>query len=349
MSAMELSVQLSDMLMRAGYAGRIERISLLTSGGNNKAWRVDSDGAGFLAKHYFRHAGDSRDRRSSEFEFARYADLCAPGRVAKAICTEPAAGFSIFQFLSGRAVNVGEVGADEVLAAASFFAALNGKNRLLDAAHLPTASEACFSIAEHLNLVRRRIESLLEAVTQAAVPGVEDAAAFVARLACFWQQLEASVVEASRAESIAIDVPLAAEDRCLSPSDFGFHNALRSEAEGIRFIDFEYAGWDDPAKMVGDFFAQLAVPVPERFFGAFVDSALAGFANKQALIRRAELLRPVYQIKWCCIALNVFLPVNLARRKFANPDLDETALKEAQLAKAKSLFLSMDTIDHGLH
>jgi hypothetical protein len=349
MSAMELSVQLSDMLMRAGYAGRIHRISLLTSGGNNKAWRVDADAGRFLAKRYFRHDGDLRDRLSSEFEFARYAAVCAPELVAKAIHTEPASGFSIFQFLSGQPVRAGEVGADEVHAAARFFAALNGKNRLLDAAHLPTASEACFSITEHLSLVRRRIDNLLEAFTQTPAGDATDAAAFVSNLSRYWKMLEASVVAASQADAIAVDLPLPPEDRCLSPSDFGFHNALRSEVEGIRFIDFEYAGWDDPAKMVGDFFAQLAVPVPLKFFDLFVDTALSGFMNKRALIRRAELLRPVYQTKWCCIALNVFLPVNLARRKFANPDLDEMALKERQLAKAKSLFQSMDTIDHGLH
>lgn len=346
MSAMELSVQLSDMLTRAGCAGKIHRITLLTSGGNNKAWRVDADAGSFLAKRYFRHDGDLRDRLSAEFEFARYAQACAPGLVARAIHSEPASGFSIFQFLSGQPVRAGEVGADEVLAAARFFAVLNGKNRQVDAAHLPTASEACFSIAEHLSLVRRRIDGLHEAVAQTKTG---DAVIFVGDLSRYWQKLEASVIAASQAEAIAVDLPLPPEDRCLSPSDFGFHNALRSEAEGIRFIDFEYAGWDDPAKMVGDFFAQLAVPVPVEFFGAFVDTALSGFMNKRALIRRAELLRPVYQVKWCCIALNVFLPVNLARRKFANPDLDETALKETQLAKARSLFQSMDTRNHGLH
>lgn len=348
MSTRELSAQLSDMLMRAGSVGKVQQISALTSGGNNKAWRVDTDGGCFLAKHYFRHAGDLRDRLAAEFEFARYANACAPGSVAKAIYTEPATGFSIFQFLSGQPIGPGEVGGGEVYAAADFFAALNGKSKLVDAAHLPVASEACFSIAEHLNLVRRRIEALSKAVAQVR-PDTMGVEAFVFDLARYWRKLEADVVEASRSDYLSVDLLLPPEDRCLSPSDFGFHNALRSDSGGICFIDFEYAGWDDPAKMVGDFFAQLAVPIPEKFFDLFVDTALAGFSNKKILKRRAELLRPVYQVKWCCIALNVFLPVNLARRKFANPDLDETELKEKQLGKAKSLFQSMDTINHGLH
>jgi hypothetical protein len=137
--------------------------------------------------------------------------------------------------------------------------------------------------------------------------------------------------------------------RCVSPSDFGFHNALAQPDGTPRFLDFEYAGWDDPAKMTGDFFAQLAVPVPTNFFDRFVHETTAAFPRPEELFQRARLLRPVYQIKWCCIALNVFLPVNLARRKFANPSLDENALKRAQLTKAANLFQSIVTLDHGLH
>jgi len=237
----------------------------------------------------------------------------------------------------------------EVKAAANFFIALNSRSRFIDAAHLPIASEACFSIGEHLNLVRQRIGALYNSVVLEPILGSEDAASFINELAQFWRRLEDRICAASLAEAISIDLPLPQQDRCLSPSDFGFHNAIRSDAGDISFIDFEYAGWDDPAKMVGDFFAQLAVPVPASFFDEFVDSALACFRDQSVLRRRVELLRPVYQIKWCCIALNVFLPVNLARRKFANPDLEESAIKQTQLAKAKSLFQSMDAHNHGLY
>ena len=40
--------------------------------------------------------------------------------------------------------------------------------------------------------------------------------------------------------------------RALSPSDFGLHNAMRGEDGRLRFIDFEYFGWDDPVKLVSD-------------------------------------------------------------------------------------------------
>jgi len=42
-------------------------------------------------------------------------------------------------------------------------------------------------------------------------------------------------------------------NRILSPSDFGLHNTI-SEKKKLYFLDFEYFGWDDPIKLICDFF-----------------------------------------------------------------------------------------------
>ncbi len=53
-------------------------------------------------------------------------------------------------------------------------------------------------------------------------------------------------------------MPLAANCRrmkfIVSPSDFGFHNALLDDGGAISFLDFEYSGRDDPAKLDLRFF-----------------------------------------------------------------------------------------------
>jgi hypothetical protein len=168
-------------------------------------------------------------------------------------------------------------------------------------------------------------------------------------MAAQWQKLVVGIGEIANDWNIDAFSELESAQRCISPSDFGFHNALRETDGRIRFLDFEYAGWDDPAKMAGDFFAQLAVPVPDRLFEPFVRECLQSFVRPVELIKRAELLRPLYQVKWCCIALNVFLPEHIARRKFANPLLVETALKRTQLAKAYAINQSLETSVRGLH
>ena len=57
----------------------------------------------------------------------------------------------------------------------------------------------------------------------------------------------------------------------ISPSDFGFHNTLVRPDGELQFLDFEYAGFDDPAKLVGDFYACPEIPTPQETFERFVD------------------------------------------------------------------------------
>jgi thiamine kinase-like enzyme len=44
-------------------------------------------------------------------------------------------------------------------------------------------------------------------------------------------------------------------DMIVSPSDFGFHNIIQSNNK-FYFLDFEYAGLDDPIKLICDFYCQ---------------------------------------------------------------------------------------------
>ena len=61
----------------------------------------------------------------------------------------------------------------------------------------------------------------------------------ITRLGLIGRQLGREVVTA------VLDIA----DRCVSPSDFGFHNAIVRGSGEICFIDFEYAGWDDSAQV----------------------------------------------------------------------------------------------------
>ena len=45
------------------------------------------------------------------------------------------------------------------------------------------------------------------------------------------------------------------KDLILSPSDFGFHNVIKKNKK-LFFFDFEYAGMDDPVKLISDFICQ---------------------------------------------------------------------------------------------
>jgi len=81
-----------------------------------------------------------------------------------------------------------------------------------------------------------------------------------------------------------------------------------------------------------------------------MNAALAYTGRRDALMLRARLLFPVFQMKWCCIVLNDFLPDSLARRRFADARLDEGERKAVQLEKARRMLAEISPeMEHGLH
>lgn len=336
----EFTQQVIALLERAGLSPAILSVQNCASGGNNRTYRLETVDGVFAVKKYFRQDGDTRDRLASEFSFLTYAKTAAPDMVPIPYSQDADAGMALYEFIDGVPLKASDITEKEITQAIQFFCALNKPQSKSRAVTLPQASEACFAIQDHLDLIGARIHGLKQ--IESTHPEDKAAKELVNYLSATWQKILNDVKSAAIAEGIDVAASLSNSQRCISPSDFGFHNALKMANGTIRFLDFEYAGWDDPAKMTGDFFSQLAIPIPANYFDHFVRAVMAPFSQPEVMIRRAQLLRSVYQVKWCCIALNVFIPVNLARRRFANPDLNVDNLKKLQLSKAEFLLQNLE-------
>ena len=137
---------------------------------------------------------------------------------------------------------------------------------------------------------------------------------------------------------IACDEVIPKEYQTLSPSDFGFHNALRMADGRIVFLDFEYFGWDDPAKMVSDFLWHPAMNVKEELRLYFVKHMVSIFEKDPHFKIRLKSSFPLFGLMWCLICLNEFIMVDAQRRDFARPQVKNiTAVRLEQLAKAKRM------------
>ena len=273
------------------------------AGANSEVWEVATAvGSRYLVKRY-PHAGPGEaDRLATEVAalgfMARHGVLPVP----EVVCALPQERVGVFGLIEGRPLAAADIGEGEVRQAAAFLRRLHELRGAAGAGELPAAKEACFSIAAHEALVRARVERLRQ--------GSEDPALreFLERdLAPHLERVSAWVGMTTAAAALDPRADLEAEARTLSPSDFGFHNALRRPDGSLAFIDFEYFGWDDPAKTVADFLLQPAVPVPERL-RRFCGRELLGVYQPAADPGRR--LSPVYallSIKWCLIVLNLFL------------------------------------------
>ena len=311
------------LLAAAGRAGPFA-VSPLPGGGNNRVYQVDISGGPVLLKAYFRHPDDPRDRLGNEFGFARFAWDRGVRSLPEPLVRDPDVGLGLYEYLDGKPILPGGVGGDDVRAAAEFHRAVNQHRHHPDAAALPIASESGFSIVDHVTQVDRRMARLADVGGSSALDR-EARDLIDGRLVPAWAAVRQRVIGA---EDLVTD-------RCLSASDFGFHNALRTPA-GIRFLDFEYAGWDDPAKLIADFFCQPKVPVDPSHFDAFAAAVAADHPDPPAVVRRARQLGPVCRVKWWCLMLNEFLPVGNQRRMFARGDADRDGRKRDQLARVRA-------------
>jgi hypothetical protein len=340
-SSNQLEQQVTNLLLQAGLDTTILSIQDCAKSGNNRNYKLVTPDGAFAIKQYFRQKEDKRDRLASEFAFLSYAKITAPDKVPTPYSRDAETGLALYEFIDGQPLQANNITENDIAQAIDFFCALNASHAKARAIKLPTASEACFSVQSHLDLIGSRIYDLQKNVPDT----LEDrmAQVFIRKLVARWQILLNDIKNIAATDDIDLTSSLEDSERCISPSDFGFHNALKLSDGTIRFLDFEYAGWDDPAKMVGDFFSQLAIIIPEKFFDHFTQAVMRPFSNPEKLVQRANLLRKVYQVKWCCIALNIFIPVHLARRQFANPDLNVVDLKKSQLIKAESLMEKLES------
>jgi hypothetical protein len=256
-------------------------------------------------------------------------------------------GLGLYELVEGRPLLPNEINESTVRQALTFFSEINRYRLLPSARELPIASEAYFSLSDHLHCVQRRLETLSRINCTSAIDSA--AADFVRQiLVPAWERVRSWVENQACVQGLSLGAEVPGEDRRLSPSDFGFHNALVADCGQLRFIDFEYAGWDDPAKMVCDFFCQVAMPMPPTYFDCVVDSAASGLGQSGLFRTRVALLMPVYRVKWCCIVLNEFARVSGNRRHFANALNTQEEKKVGQLEKARGVLRSV-TEERGIY
>lgn len=303
---------------------KVVAAQLCVSGGNNRVYRIRTEEASFAAKYYGTLDGDRRDRLEHEFSGLRFLQSSGVrAAVPKAIAVDRHERCAIYEWIDGRVPDAHD--REDVAAVVSLLESLHRARGSAGAESLPPATESVFRPGELCAQIERRFARL------------EPIAASDRELRSFLgEQLRPEFQR--RAEAIRktlSDAELPLERRTLSPSDFGFHNALRRADESLVFIDFEYFGWDDPVKATADFLLHPAMMLSATERRAFLDGALALYGGETSFLPRLAASYPLYGIRWALIILNEFVPELWARRRFSGKGEDWVGAKREQLRKAQ--------------
>lgn len=328
---------LASRLTEQADRGGVKSLTRLAGGRNNQVYRLETEnGPALVLKRYFSDPRDSRDRLGTEWNFIHQAWSRGIRLVPEPLAFDTSRQAGLYGFVQGRKLAASEVTQAHVDAALDFVLAINQQPRPA----LALASEACFSLSEHEATVERRVARLARIDEKA--PHAGEARSLVSeRLVPAWEEIKSRLVTDAHTAGLSMDELIGRDDCCISPSDFGFHNALLGGDGRLTFLDFEYSGCDDPAKLACDFFCQVAVPVPLSLHSRFIDRLAKGLSLDAATVARCRLLLDAYRIKWTCIVLNDFVPLDSARRAFASEG-DRAIRCADQLAKAGAILAEIE-------
>ena len=318
--------QAAAALLGSGVAA----LSRISGGGNNRLFQVGTaDGSRYALKSYMHDRADPRDRLGAEFEGIRFLRQHGIRQVPRAIACDVAVGSAVYEWIDGTPLEA--VGDDDIAQAASFLADLHGLVGVEQASELPLASEACLSAAELVRQIEHRA-SRLRAVDHMGLKR------FLAEpyAELHDRHIDAAVDGFAATELDFMD-ELPPQRQTLSPSDFGFHNALRCADGSLVFLDFEYFGRDDPVKLTADFLLHPAMALTRGQQRAFYRHARGIYGGDPQFTLRFRLLYPLYGLRWSLILLNSFLPERWRRQAFADDSESREQVQDRQLGKARAM------------
>ncbi len=325
----EIIALASNILERSKTTSKILSATALSGGANNRVFKIESEAASYLLKIYYHADNDLKNRAVTDFNFCSFAWNHGIHFAPKPLGISAQNHAALYEFIAGRRLTFSEITPAIIDQAIAFFVQLNQHRSILEATRLPAAAEACFSLQEHFSCIQRRINKL-QTIEGNQYLGTKVLTLIDDHILPRWKML---IEKTDLTASLLLNL----SERCLSPSDFGFHNALLQDDDKLRFFDFEYAGWDDPAKMICDFFCQPEVAVPSNYFSYFANQIAKNFPNPKAIAERASILLPFYQLKWCCILLNEFLPHEASRRQFSLDNESLRTRKQQQIEKTSKV------------
>ncbi len=323
LSESDLLSVLADHGILSPYFSRIK------SGRNSKVWKISSIKGRWILKQYHHHPDDPRDRLGTEFGFLSLLREHGVWNVPEPLACDLKSNWGLYSYLPGETVE--KITTEHLSQVAEFVCRINNFRTADAAKDIPHASESCSSLKEHLQRIYNRLK-LLKKIDEEGLVN-ESAKTFVnEKLIPTFLRLRDSIM--SRYSKNILESFLEPDELILSPSDLGFHNILQVERR-LYFIDFEYAGWDDPAKLFCDFTCQPEQPVTRGMAQVFLEQVCQEL-NLPGTERRTEILLPLYRLKWCCILMNEFCKIDRERREYASDQ--QNGILSVQLGKSQDYF-----------
>ena len=307
------------------------KIEIIPSGRNNLVSKIYYKKKLYVHKKYLKNKnnGIKYSRYKSETSFINLLRKNKIKNLPLILATDSRKQENVFSYIKGKKIN--KITENDIMQCINFIKKINQRILKKKYINFKNATEACFSIDNHIETADKRISMLSKFPKKTGI--YKEAKFFVnTKLRKKLAEVKKNIFKSfSKSET---KKKLNKKDLILSPSDFGFHNVIKKKQQ-LFFLDFEYAGMDDPAKLISDFICQPDNKLSKKQSFFFYKNILKIFPVSNEIERRFKAVINIHRIKWCCVILSEILSKNyFVRRKFAGSRIDANK----SLSKAKRYY-----------
>ena len=303
--------------------GQNYKTSKLLGGINNPTYLLKNESTRFVLKKITTDPTPIFDRYLAEKQFLHLANTIGDINTPKLIDFYDADRILILEYL-GPDENIDIIKIDEqkINECIKFIQKINSKTELSKEIVQQRAADCYLDLNGHIENINSRILSF-------DVNHLSDEYKFNASKLLFLLNKKWKILKEDTLKFIDINPDKNKIDKSfliISPSDFGFHNVIIRRRTNY-FIDFEFSGWDDPAKLYCDFILQPKIPIP-RCFHALLKKELM---NKKYLIKyndRIDILYKLLEFKWHTIKYSFLNKYKFQLNQYNNSTLLKTKSKD---------------------
>jgi len=299
---------------------------------NSRIFKIKVGDVNYALKIYPDKTYDKRDRLGVEFDSLKKLHDSGIKNIPKVIQKDNKLNVALYEWIDGR--NFSLIDTEEIHDSLSFIKTLSSLSKGQELfSNNQLASEACLSTEELKNQIYSRFVKLSKVKSERQLSSFLNDKF----LPTFTEVVNKTTDLWDLNQQFNDD--LSCGYRVLSPSDFGFHNAIKRNVDGrVIYIDFEYFGWDDPVKLTSDFIWHAGMELTEKASSYWLNGMKRIFSDDPEFERRLILLHPLYGLRWCMILLNEFLPHVWEIREHADHTYTKNRdeIKKLQLKKAEN-------------
>lgn len=304
-------------------SSKIVNAETLPAGANSKIYKLTTEsGDTYCVKQYIKRLGDQRDRLNNEFSALAFLWQNNIGPIPHPIARDEQRNIGVYSFIKGKTLRNTRISDNELAQAVKFLESLHTARFTRAAKTFGSASEACFSFNEYVQTIKERRKRFSQ-INGNAPHIIELNQWVINEWDPSWREAIEFVTESIRTKGLSFSESISTSFRTLSPSDFGVHNTIKQIDGRLVFLDFEYFGWDDPAKLIVDFLLHPGMYLTNEQKRWFLKKSITIYAQDPTIRVRFPLIYILLGWKWCLILLNCFVHA-IAKEELCRKQLEKT-------------------------